>query len=261
MIDYKKNFSKTLKKFRKDNNLTQEQFADKLNYSERTVSKWEQCESFPTIDTLLELREFIGLSIDSMLGIESVIKACFSYMYHHCGIEEDYIKTSIKTMPKEEYVFDLVRDTFAKLGKLIVSQTMKDEKSKELGYSLTNEEDGDFWFSINNSKVVDYLKQRKYLVEKNKGLFLPSGILKKESIEYYEFSLLENMDTLQSVIKGIEYHDACEREFEEQNVLDLTLPEGVDNEYEDDELSDYKDILKTYKEEYKTLLEYYKIYL
>lgn len=41
------NLSENLKKIRKDNNLSQEQLADKLGVSRQSVSKWESGLSFP----------------------------------------------------------------------------------------------------------------------------------------------------------------------------------------------------------------------
>lgn len=41
-----------IKKLRKDNNMTQEDLADKLNVSRQTVSKWETNVGVPDIDNI-----------------------------------------------------------------------------------------------------------------------------------------------------------------------------------------------------------------
>ena len=41
------NLSDNLKKLRKENNLSQEELADKLNVSRQSVSKWESGSAYP----------------------------------------------------------------------------------------------------------------------------------------------------------------------------------------------------------------------
>ena len=47
-----------LKELRKENKLTQEQLAEKLNVSGRTVSRWETGSNLPDLDILIELAEY-----------------------------------------------------------------------------------------------------------------------------------------------------------------------------------------------------------
>ena len=43
---------KRLSELRKSNGLTQSELAERLNYSDKAVSKWEQGESMPGIEVL-----------------------------------------------------------------------------------------------------------------------------------------------------------------------------------------------------------------
>ena len=52
---------------RKQKCLTQTALADKLNISNRTVSKWEHGDGFPDITILPELAEALGVSVDELL--------------------------------------------------------------------------------------------------------------------------------------------------------------------------------------------------
>ena len=52
-----------LKKLRKEKNLTQEQLAEQLNVSGRTVSRWETGINMPDISILVNLAEFYNVSI------------------------------------------------------------------------------------------------------------------------------------------------------------------------------------------------------
>ena len=59
-----------LKELRKEKNLTQEQVAEKLNVSGRTVSRWETGFNMPDISLLVEIAEFYDVSIPEILDGE-----------------------------------------------------------------------------------------------------------------------------------------------------------------------------------------------
>lgn len=65
-------FGETLKKLRTDNQLTQEDLADKLYVTRTAISKWETGRGFPAIDNLKEIATLFGVSIDSLIGDEDV---------------------------------------------------------------------------------------------------------------------------------------------------------------------------------------------
>lgn len=62
------NFSENLKKIRKNNNLSQEQLADKLDVSRQSVSKWESGSAYPEMDKMLKICEIFKLGIDELLN-------------------------------------------------------------------------------------------------------------------------------------------------------------------------------------------------
>ena len=47
--------------------LTQIELAEKINYSDKAVSKWERGESIPDVSVLLELSKLFGVSIDFLV--------------------------------------------------------------------------------------------------------------------------------------------------------------------------------------------------
>ena len=57
-------FAENLIELRKSKKLTQLELSEKLNYSDRNISKWENGTSLPTCDTLKELASFFGVSMD-----------------------------------------------------------------------------------------------------------------------------------------------------------------------------------------------------
>ncbi len=62
------NLSENLKKIRKENNLSQEQLAEKLGVSRQSVSKWESGQAYPEMDKMLQLCEMFNLNMDDLLN-------------------------------------------------------------------------------------------------------------------------------------------------------------------------------------------------
>lgn len=52
---------------RKSKNLTQNELADKLSYSDNMVSRWERGEITPSIETLQKISEFYNVPLESLL--------------------------------------------------------------------------------------------------------------------------------------------------------------------------------------------------
>lgn len=59
-----------LKELRRGKNLTQEQLAEKINVSSRTVSRWETGVNMPDLSILVELAEFYDVSIPEVIDGE-----------------------------------------------------------------------------------------------------------------------------------------------------------------------------------------------
>ena len=56
-----------LKEVRKEKGVTQEQLAEKLNVSRRTVSRWETGSNMPDLDLLMELADYYEVDLREML--------------------------------------------------------------------------------------------------------------------------------------------------------------------------------------------------
>ena len=57
-----------LKKIREDNNLTQEEFAERVLVTRQAVSRWETGETQPNTETLKILSKEFNVSINTLLG-------------------------------------------------------------------------------------------------------------------------------------------------------------------------------------------------
>lgn len=70
----KKTMGSFMAALRKANGLTQQQIADKLNVSNKTVSKWECNEGYPEISMLPVIAELYSVSVDELLHGERLSK-------------------------------------------------------------------------------------------------------------------------------------------------------------------------------------------
>lgn len=61
--------SERIKKYRQENNLTQEQFASMLFVSKQAISKWENDRGMPDVSLLPELAKILNISIDEIMGV------------------------------------------------------------------------------------------------------------------------------------------------------------------------------------------------
>lgn len=91
MSNYSANFSFHLKALREKRNLTQKAFAELIQYSEKTVSKWECGSSVPCIDTLFDISKILHTSIETL----------FSERYiYYLGIDGGGTKTELALADK-----------------------------------------------------------------------------------------------------------------------------------------------------------------
>jgi transcriptional regulator with XRE-family HTH domain len=70
MEDLKPVIANNLVQLRKSMNWTQAELAQKLNYSDKAISKWERAESLPDITVLKEIAELFHVTVDYLLEAE-----------------------------------------------------------------------------------------------------------------------------------------------------------------------------------------------
>lgn len=61
------NLGKKLLKIRKDNKMSQEEFAEILYVTRQTISSWENSKSYPDIKTLIKISDKFNISLDILL--------------------------------------------------------------------------------------------------------------------------------------------------------------------------------------------------
>lgn len=62
------NIAHNITYYRKQLNMTQLELAEKLNYSDKSVSKWERAEGTPDVFVLNELASFFGVTLDQFVN-------------------------------------------------------------------------------------------------------------------------------------------------------------------------------------------------
>ena len=76
---------------RKKNNWTQAKLADKLNYSDKAISKWERAEAVPDIETLHALAELFGVTVDY-------------FLYYGKQVQQEYVVPKIENFLKFSFL-------------------------------------------------------------------------------------------------------------------------------------------------------------
>ena len=65
--------AENLATLRKANKYTQAEFAQKINYSDKTVSKWETGEAIPGVEVLYRIAQLYNVTIDDLLKADIYI--------------------------------------------------------------------------------------------------------------------------------------------------------------------------------------------
>ena len=120
--------SENLKRIRKDNNLSQEQLAEKLGVSRQSVSKWENGEAYPEMDKVLQLCKMFNLNIDELLNqdIKEVNESKQSKINVDKYVKDflDYITKTINlfsSMKFKDIIKCLIEQCFIGISILIVT--------------------------------------------------------------------------------------------------------------------------------------------
>ena len=82
-----------IKKLRTERNLAQKDLAEKLNVEAYTVSDWEQGRCEPSIDMLIKIADYFGVTID--------------YLVNHKVNSYDYTKFSLAQLELINYIKNL----------------------------------------------------------------------------------------------------------------------------------------------------------
>lgn len=80
MTDYKRIIANNITELRKAVPYTQAELAQKLNYSDKAVSKWERGESIPDVVVLKQIADLFGVTVDYLLEEVHPLKSTMQNM-------------------------------------------------------------------------------------------------------------------------------------------------------------------------------------
>lgn len=66
-MELKNIIAQNITELRKKEKLTQVEFAERLNYTDKAISKWERGESIPSIDVLKQIADMFNVKVDFLL--------------------------------------------------------------------------------------------------------------------------------------------------------------------------------------------------
>lgn len=127
--------SKNLRYLRDKNEMTQEQFAEKLGVSRQTVAKWENGDSLPDIEKCTEIAMMFKVSLDAL--------AIFSLD------EQDASKGNESS---EKYVFGIVK--VGERGQVVIPKRARE---------VYNIKPGDRLLSVGDEKGMAFAKFKDLL--------------------------------------------------------------------------------------------------
>ena len=74
MATINENIAKNIIMLRKEKKWTQQDLADQLNYSDKTISKWERGDSTPDIEMLCKVAEVFNVDINFLISEHSTFE-------------------------------------------------------------------------------------------------------------------------------------------------------------------------------------------
>lgn len=67
-------FGQRLKNYRKEKDLTQQELAERIGVSDKTVSRWESDGGYPDVPTLVPLAQTLGVTVDDLLNTRRPVR-------------------------------------------------------------------------------------------------------------------------------------------------------------------------------------------
>lgn len=96
-----------LKELRTEKALTQQQLAEKLNVSARTVSRWENGNNMPDLSIIVELSDFYEIDIRELLNGERKSEFLNEDIKETLEIVAEYTTAEKKKLTKELYSYSI----------------------------------------------------------------------------------------------------------------------------------------------------------
>lgn len=203
----KKDIGNIIIELRRKNNLTQKELGNKLNVSDKCISKWENNITMPNLSILIDLADLFDISIDELIGIKKVqrnnkikkgVLCIFNVLVFLTSLSF-FVITNINSNKYKYYSIVSSDKSIKTVGHLVYS---KDKNVLSIGRI---EYDGKYKDETIN-KISLYLKYKEKLLflsnndfNNNKSLMKLEEILNVSNINISdkkndEFKMLDNID-------------------------------------------------------------------
>ena len=97
-----------LKTLRKEKNITQEELADKMLVSRRTVSRWETGNNLPDLSVLIELADFYDVDLREILNGQRKDTTMDNEYKETLLMAADYVEEKKQTIVKRMHVLFII---------------------------------------------------------------------------------------------------------------------------------------------------------
>ena len=182
-------FNEKLKMLRKENELTQEQLAEKLNVSRQAITKWESGDGTPDIENLKQISILFNTTIDELVKEDKTVKVETIKKYSYIEeLEIDHTKHFDINICKI-YELNLMSNVEEKVKVELLSNEEENlEESYKIKFDdLYNKLDID----IKNKKQVQDITINLYLPEKYIDEIELNSKIKTLNISNLELNKLE----------------------------------------------------------------------
>ena len=237
---------------RKKKNMTQQELANKINVSDKTISKWENGRGMPDLSLIKPLCDELNITINELLSGETISKENYQEKF-----EENILNTinyTEKEIKKNNKIYKIIISTIVTLILIIALMFFIDVKrmnqNKPVLFSTWGYE---YTPSIKIKEVEIYQTIKNYLIKKsdeekhyeNSKSFVSMKIylLKEDRNEnkYYVYAwvntssyYLENNILIKDSASSIPYKFIVKYDDDKYIVTDFIVPrDGDDTYYED----------------------------
>lgn len=174
---------KFLAELRKENGMTQEQLAEKLNVARRTISRWETGNNMPDIDILIELSDLYAVDLREILNgerksekMKNEIKETVLQAVDYTTTESEKYNHKVRICNSIALLFLVVymlfKDTTLYIQNEVVSIIIDVALGVSLGMLLTG-----FVFSSRYGIKIRAFKQRIFKRQQNQKLTVQIPII------------------------------------------------------------------------------------
>ena len=147
---YLNKFGEKLKILRKSNNLTQKEFAEKLNITKQAVSLYELGKREPSLKFVIDIANFFNCSLDELLSIEypenlsklNDINKLLEFNINAFSIDDLNLQLENKKLQLESFKIEIPKkiDEINSLIEFLKTLSIKEKNKTEFGEEISIEE-------------------------------------------------------------------------------------------------------------------------